>query len=225
MKKLYVDSVTKSFGHQQVLTDIFISCTPGEIVGLLGRNGSGKSTLLKIIFGAMQTHHKFVTIDGSRTNGLFKNRNKLNYLPQHHFLPEHVTIKKLILLFCDKKQAKQLMEHECIKPLLDKKSRQLSGGEKRLVEIFLILFSRTRYKLMDEPFNGVAPVYREEIKKLLRAEAKEKAFIITDHDYNNILQTADRIFLLTDGGTKEVDNKQELAFYGYLPEKNPINTY
>ena len=53
MNNLHVDSVIKSFGTRQVLTDIYVSCTKGEIIGLLGRNGSGKSTLLKIIFGSL----------------------------------------------------------------------------------------------------------------------------------------------------------------------------
>lgn len=59
---MQVDSVMKSFGTKQVLTDVFLTCGPGEILGLLGRNGAGKSTLLKIIFGSLTADQKFVKI-------------------------------------------------------------------------------------------------------------------------------------------------------------------
>jgi ABC-type multidrug transport system ATPase subunit len=57
---MQVDSVMKAFGTKQVLTDVFLTCDQGEIIGLLGRNGSGKSTLLKIIFGSLAADQKFV---------------------------------------------------------------------------------------------------------------------------------------------------------------------
>ncbi len=105
MGDLHVDSVIKSFGTRQVLTDIFISCKKGEIVGLLGRNGSGKSTLLKIIFGSMQADAKFVRIGNKLITGLCDNRKLINYLPQHSFIPNHLKVGTIISLFCDKLNA------------------------------------------------------------------------------------------------------------------------
>lgn len=218
MSKLHVDSVIKSFNTKQVLTDIYITCNKGEIVGLLGRNGTGKSTLLKIIFGSLQADRKFVKIGDKLINGLFDNRKLINYLPQDNFLPSHVKVKGIIDLFCDQEHAIMIKKHDLISPFLYKKSKQLSGGEKRLLEIFLIVFSDSNYTLIDEPFNGVAPVYKEEIKNMIKEQSKHKGFIITDHDYRNILDIATRTVVIHDGGTKEIKNKNELKYWGYIPE-------
>ena len=222
MNGLYVDSVTKSFGIRQVLTDIFLSCNEGEIIGLLGRNGAGKSTLLKIIFGSMTADFKFIRIGDKRINRLYDNRNLINYLPQHSFLPNHLKISQIIKLFCDKSNAELISANELISPLIHKKARQLSGGEKRLVEIFLIIYSNATYILIDEPFNGIAPIYKEVIKSMIREQSMNKGFIITDHDYRNILDLSTRIVLIHDGGTKEIKNKEELEFWGYIPSMSVV---
>jgi energy-coupling factor transporter ATP-binding protein EcfA2 len=62
MSRLHVDSVIKSLNYKQVLTDVYLYCEKGEILGILGRNGSGKSTLLKIIFGSLYAERKFVKV-------------------------------------------------------------------------------------------------------------------------------------------------------------------
>ena len=216
MSKLHVDSVIKSFDTKQILTDIYVSCEIGEIIGLLGRNGAGKSTLLKIIFGSLSADSKFIKIDNKILNGLFHNRNLIKYLPQDSFLPNHIKVRTVIDLFCSKSNAELIKKHDLIKPMLQKKSIQLSGGERRLLEILLIIFSDSIYTFIDEPFNGVAPIYKEEIKSIIKRKAKTKGFIITDHDYRNILDIATRIIIIHDGGTKEIKNKEELKYWGYI---------
>ncbi len=217
MNGLHVDSVLKEFDSRQILTDIFISCKKGEIIGMLGRNGSGKSTLLKIIFGSLQADRKFVKVNNKLVTTLYENRKLINYLPQDNFLPNHSKIRNIISLFCNTTNAEFLFSHELIKPLLNKKSRLLSGGEKRLVEIFLIIYSDADFILIDEPFNGVAPVYREEIKKHIFQQSKYKGFIISDHDYFNILDIATKTILLHDGGIKEIRHIDDLKYWGYIP--------
>jgi len=218
MVNMQVDSIIKSFGTRQVLTDIFFSCGQGEILGILGRNGAGKSTLLKIIFGSLSADQKFVKIGYKIINGILDSRNLIKYLPQNHFLPNHIKVTTIISLFCDKGNALLIKGNDLIKPMLGKKCNQLSGGEKRLLEILLIVHSNARYILIDEPFNGIAPIYKEEIKNLIKEQSKNKGFIITDHDYRNILDTATRIILIYDGGTKEIKHIDELKYWGYIPD-------
>ena len=218
MNNLHVDSVIKSFGTRQVLTDIYLSCTKGEIIGLLGRNGSGKSTLLKIIFGSLSADAKFIRIDNQLINGLYDTRKLVNYLPQHSCMPNHLKVSTIISLFCDKRNAALVIANEHIKPFLNKRSKQLSGGEKRLVEIFMLIHSDARYILIDEPFNGIDPLLKEEIKSLIRTHSATKGFIVTDHDYRNILDIATKILLLHDGGTKAIAKKEDLKYYGYVAE-------
>src|SRR5690606_20515082 len=129
------------------------------------------------------------------------------------------TVKAAIRLYCNRIDAPLIENHEFIKPLLNRKSRQLSGGERRLVEVFLIVFSDALFVLLDEPFNGIAPLYRNEIKRVIKVQAKRKGFIITDHDYRNILEVSTHIILLHDGGTKAIKDENELVDLGYIPKR------
>lgn len=216
MRELHVDSVYKSFGHQEILKDIFISCKPGDIVGMLGRNGSGKSTLLKIIFGTLGTDNKFVRADGKIIHGLCSSQRKIAYLPQDNFLPGHLTIKTIVKLFCLRSSIQTLESNEHIKPFLQKKSRQLSGGERRLIELLLILHTRADYILIDEPFNGIEPIHKAYVKNILKDHSQDKGFIITDHDYENILDIASKTILLHEGSTRKIVSKLDLINFGYI---------
>jgi ABC-type multidrug transport system ATPase subunit len=216
MSRLHVDSVLMSFGNAQILTDIFLTCNKGEIVGLLGRNGSGKSTLLKIIFGSVDANLKFVKVGDKQIFGLTDNFNLIKYLPQENFLPNHIRISTIINLFCKKEAAKKIAQNQLISPHLNKKSKQLSGGEKRILEIFLIVYSDADFILIDEPFNGIAPVYKDEIKSIIKEQSQSKGFIITDHDYRNIVDVATKLITIKDGGTRVVKDIKDLETLGYL---------
>lgn len=106
-------------------------------------------------------------------------------------------------------------EHPLVKPFLAKKSRKLSGGELRVFEILLIIHSSADYVLIDEPFNGVSPIYIEDIKKAIKSQTKTKVFIITDHSYRNILDISDRIVLMHDQALRQINDESELRHLGY----------
>ena len=215
---LYADSITNQINARNVLSDIFITCKPGEIVGLLGRNGSGKSTLLKIIFGSLMADHKYVKANGKHLKNLNDSVDIIRYLPQDCFLPSHIKIKKLIAAFCTDKHAKLLNELDILKPFLNKYPKDLSGGETRILQILMIIYSETKYILLDEPFNGSSPIQIEIIKKIISEHANHnKGFIITEHNYSNILNIASRVVLIRDGATKNINELTELVALGYLP--------
>ena len=225
MSKLHIDSVTKSYNNKVILSDVFISCQKGEIKGLIGRNGSGKSTLLKIVFGTEKPDSKFVRIGNKVIKNISDGRNLINYLPQDNFLPNDISIKALINLFLQRKSRKILFENEYIKPLLNKKNQDLSGGEKRIVEILLIIHSNAEYILLDEPFNGVSPIVRAYIIEYIKKMKSSKGYIITDHDYKNVINLADSIFYLQNGFLKEINDKSELVELGYLTKTTFNNVY
>jgi len=224
MSGLHVDSVTKNFGLRQVLTDVFISCTKGEIIGLLGRNGSGKSTLLKIIFGSLNADNKYVKVNDKHLKGLYSNIDIIQYLPQDSFLPKHIKVEETIKVFCKKQQAINLLELELVRPHLRKRSAELSGGEQRVIEVLIMIYSEAEYLLFDEPFNGLGPLHIEIIKDLIKAHSDRKGFIITDHDYRNVLDISTGIILMHDGGTKVIKDKNDLVRWGYLPSSSLSNT-
>lgn len=217
MTGLHADSIQKSYGMRPILTDVHLSCKPGEIVGLLGRNGSGKSTMLKIIFGSLPSEYRFVKVDGQIQSKLSESSLIIKYLPQDSFLPTHIKIKTIIKLFCESPNTELLYSHPFINDLLNKKTGELSGGERRFFEILLIIHSSARYILIDEPFNGIDPIYRDEIKNAIKMQTADKGFIITDHNYRNILDIADRVVMIHDGALRQINNPTDLKYWGYIP--------
>lgn len=225
MSKLHIDSVTKSYDSKVILSDIFISCKKGEIKGLIGRNGSGKSTLLKIVFGTEKSDSKFVRIENKVVRCISDTRNLINYLPQDNFLPNNISIKSLINLFLQKENRKIVLENQYVKPLLNKKNQDLSGGERRIIEILLIIHSNAEFILLDEPFNGVSPIIIEYIIEYIKKYKSSKGYIITDHDYENVINLADSIVYLQNGFLKEIKDKSELVELGYITKNTYNNVY
>jgi len=217
MTGLHADSIRKQIGGRQILNDVFISCSQGEVVGLLGRNGSGKSTMLKIIFGSLSADNKFISIDDQKINSLYQSKALMRYLPQDGYLPDHMKISTIISCFCNKENAAKIMDSDLVKSFVHRRIKQLSGGERRILEILLIVHSDAKYLLFDEPFNGVAPLYVEIIKELIKEHSKDKGFIITDHDYRNVLDISSTVVLMDNGNTKVIKEFNDLIKFGYLP--------
>ncbi len=225
MLKLHIDSVSKSYGNTPILSDVFINCNKGEIVGLIGRNGSGKSTLLKIIFGSETANFKFVRVGNKIIKNISDGRELINYLPQTNFLPKRVTVKSLIKLFLNKSNSSLLLDNKYIKPLLEKKTDVLSNGEKRLIEILLLIHSDAKFVLLDEPFNGMSPIMREYIVNYIKGMKAEKGYIITDHNYTNLISLSDKLFYINNGYVQSLKNKSELIQVGYLTQELYDSTY
>ena len=93
----------------------------------------------------------------------------------------------------------------------------MSGGELRYLEIKLLLHLESKFVLLDEPFNGVSPLLIEKIKKMILEMSEFKGIILTDHDYRNVLNVANRFCLIYDGGIKTITDIQELVRWGYIP--------
>ena len=213
---LEIDSVVKSFDMHVVLTDIYLKCRTGDIIGMLGRNGTGKSTLMKIVFGTLRADTKFIRIDGTVYNQPYKTINEICYLPQDSFLPKHLSIEKTIELYLGKNQVQSFLEDPILQKLNTSKISYLSGGELRYLEIKLLLHTDCKFILLDEPFNGVSPILVGEIKKLILKTSEFKGIILTDHDYRNVLDVANQFCMIYDRGIKRIDDKEELVRWGYI---------
>jgi len=215
---LEIDSVVKVFDRHVVLTDIYMKCQTGDIIGMLGRNGTGKSTLMKILFGTLNADTKFIRIDGKVYNQPYKTINEICYLPQDSFLPKHMSVEKTIELYLGENRVVGFLEDSILQKLNTSKISHLSGGELRYLEIKLLLHTDCKFILLDEPFNGVSPILVGEIKKLIIKASEFKGIILTDHDYRNVLDVANQFCLIYDGGIKRIDDKRELVRWGYIPE-------
>ncbi len=215
---LEIDSVQKKFDYKSILSDVYLKCKTGEIIGLLGRNGSGKSTLLKIIFGILDADFKFVRIDEvikNRTSDLFKD---ISYLSQDNFIPNSFSVKKAIELSIESQKIKSFYDDEMIRSITDKKINHLSGGELRYLEIKLILLNPSKFVLLDEPYNGLSPIMIDKINQLIIENSNKKGIIITDHNYENVIKISSKLILMKEGKAFHLKDKNELINRGYLRE-------
>ncbi len=213
---LEVDSVQKQYNGKIILSDVYLKCETGTVLGILGRNGSGKSTLLKIIFGIESADFKFVRVGGkvlSKTSELLK---EISYLPQYSFIPNSFSIHKTIQLCIAKAKVKEFCEDAMIQSMLDKKIKHLSGGELRYLEIKLILNNDSKFVLLDEPYNGLSPIMIENINALITTMSATKGILITDHNYENVIQISTKLALMKDGKMHHLKDKNELIDKGYL---------
>lgn len=212
---LEVDSVIKSFGDKNLLTDIYLKCQPGDRIAIFGWNGSGKSTLFEIIFGTMNGDRSFIRIDGKvQKKQAFRSR-QIAYLPQHNFLPPSIRVEEAINLYIQASERKQFLNDKNLAYTNYSRAKELSGGELRYLEIKLILFCSAKYILLDEPFNGISPVCCESVRELIQKASQSKGIIMTDHNFREIHKIANRILLLDQGALKEIKEKSELISYGY----------
>ena len=188
----------------------------GDIVGLLGRNGSGKSTLLKIIYGTLEAESKYIKIGQNIYDKIYKHKNLMNILPQNNFLPKYLKVKDVIELYYNNENINYFEKDKIMENIINTRIRNLSGGELRYFEFKLLINMESKYLLLDEPFSGVSPIMIEEIKSVIKEKSLNKGFIMTDHDYRNILSVSNRIFILFNGYLKEINNKLDLIKYGYI---------
>ncbi|MDB5002912.1 MAG: lptB 3 [Mucilaginibacter sp.] len=212
---LKIDSVQLAFNERKILQDVYIECKQGEVIGLLGRNGSGKSSLLKIVFGTLSAAYKHISINNIVIQYGYRN-NQIAYLPQHNYLPSGIKISKLANVLIDQQHWHDFSNLSIYRDHKNKCAEQLSGGELRQLEMLMILYSKADFILLDEPFTHVTPIQADYFKSIIQTIAKTKGIIITDHQYNDVLDISDKLILLTDGCTKYINNVDDLVTYNYL---------
>ncbi len=94
---------------------------------------------------------------------------------------------------------------------------QQSGGFRRLLEVYLIVQSDSKFSMLDEPFSHIMPVHVETIQGLITSKKATKGFLITDHLYQNIIDISDQLYILENGKVHAVASEEELKKFTYLP--------
>jgi len=211
---LEVDSVILEFNSKKILTNVYMKSETGKVTGLLGRNGTGKSCLMKIIYGELVPNDKSIRINGYSIYSKYRNPNEIRYLPQCQFIPKSLTIKRIFedfeLDFFDFTN-----EFPAFEKFHKAKFKNLSGGEQRILEIYSILVSKTKFCMLDEPFSQVMPLHVETIKNLILREKKNKGIILTDHLYKYLIDICDNIYVINEGKTYLTKSLQDLETLGY----------
>jgi len=173
--RLEIDSVQLNFGLKQILSDVYLKCEQGEITGLLGSNGSGKTCLMNIIYGTLKPYYFSLRIDGKHQSAIFKKNNLVTYLPQFNFIPKKLTVKSLFaqlhLSFTEFTQ--HFSEFEYTEQL---QLSTLSGGERRLVEVYGLIKSKSKFTLLDEPFLTSCPPMLRKSANYYKKKRQTKVF-------------------------------------------------
>ena len=212
MHTLETTELKKSYNSKPVVYDISLNINSGEVVGLLGPNGAGKTTTFYMILGLISPDAGNVSLDGESLNSspMYKRARKgIGYLPQEASIFRKLRVRDNIsavleIIETDRKTRQEklqnILEEFNLQSFSKRFGYQLSGGERRKVEIARAIAVDPVFILLDEPFAGIDPLAVNELKKTLR-QLTEKGIglIITDHNVRETLSITDRAYIINDG--------------------------
>ncbi len=231
----------KIYKRRRVVNGISISVSAGEIVGLLGPNGAGKTTTFYMITGLIRPNGGKIFMDDEDLTfmPMYKRARKgIGYLPQEPSIFRKLNVEQNIMAILEtlpisrarrKERLAELLKDLDIAHLSKSMAYNLSGGERRRVEIARALVTEPKFILLDEPFSGIDPITVEEIQRII-ASLKKKGLgiLITDHNVRETLEITDRAYIICDGeilksGTSEFLADDPEARKIYLGEKFRLN--
>ena len=220
---LQIKKISKSIKGKKIVSNITFSVESGEVFGLLGPNGAGKTTIFYIIAGLMNCDNgKIILSNKTISNISMHNRSKLgiNYLPQEPSIFQNLTVYENLyglaeLSFSSKKDIRNFIDNSIeefnLSEICNLKGRQLSGGQRRKVEIARTLAAKPNIILLDEPFAGIDPIAIEDIKNVLKNLIKKDiGILITDHNVRETLEMCHKAAIINNGEIIAKGNKESL---------------
>jgi len=209
---LHAIGLVKSFHHRTAVNNISLTIEQGEIVGLLGPNGAGKTTTFRIITGEIKATAGQIQIDNldiTRMPMYRRARLGISYLPQEPSAFRGLTTRENILVPLEmngfskeeqKRRLEEVLESFDLRTRADVKVHDLSGGERRRLEVARAFALRPRFMLLDEPFAGIDPIAVEQLQKLVyRLKEEHVGVLITDHNVHETLEITDRAYVIYEG--------------------------
>src|SRR5581483_11339226 len=226
---LRVRELRKSYGGREVVSSVSFDVNEGEVVGLLGRNGAGKTTTFRMTIGMIVPDAGRVELRGpdgawrdlTREPMHVRARAGIGYLAQEHSIFRDLSVEDNLSCILEtlplgrkERRARRdaLIAEYGLEKVRRSMARLLSGGEKRRLEIARALITQPRIMLLDEPFAGVDPIAVGDIRKIVFG-LKERGIsvFITDHNVQHVLETAERIYLMSDGAVLVSGSPQDIS--------------
>lgn len=199
---VYLDHVTKNYGHEVALMDVSLNIQPGRIIGLLGPNGGGKTTIIKLINGLLQPSLGNIYIHGQLPSPASK--KVVSYLPDTTYLSENIKISDAISYFQDfysdfnVQRAYQLLNDLHLHP--NQKLNSLSKGNKEKVQLILVMSREADLYVLDEPIGGVDPAARDYIlRTIIQNRRPNSSVLISTHLIADIEQVLDEAIFINQG--------------------------
>ncbi|MNK55102.1 Lipopolysaccharide export system ATP-binding protein LptB [compost metagenome] len=217
-------SLIKTYRTRRVVNDVSIQVNRGEVVGLLGPNGAGKTTTFYMVVGLVRPNDGAITLDGEDVSHLpmhLRARKGIGYLAQEPSVFRKLSVEENLLAVWEllgipkkeqRERLEELLEEFHITRIRKSKGSQLSGGERRRVEIARAMATNPSFLLLDEPFSGIDPLAISDIQKMIRQlKNRNLGVLITDHNVRDTLAITDRAYILSEGRIVEAGDPQHIA--------------
>ncbi|HEX5133114.1 MAG TPA: LPS export ABC transporter ATP-binding protein [Candidatus Krumholzibacteria bacterium] len=222
--RLATDNVVKTYGRRRVVGGVSIDVNGGEVVGLLGPNGAGKTTTFYMIVGMIRPNAGSITLDEHEITHMpmYKRaRLGIGYLPQEPSIFRGLSVEDNLMAVLEtmrysraerKRRLDELLEQLDITHIRKSMGYQLSGGERRRVEITRALVTNPKFMLLDEPFAGIDPIAVQDLQGIVK-KLKERGLgiLITDHNVRDTLSITDRAYIMYEGNIKRSGTADDLA--------------
>ena len=220
---LSIQNINKKIRDKSIVDNISFEVPSGCISGLLGPNGAGKTTTFYIIAGLIKADKGDIFLaDEHVSNFAMHKRSKMGikYLPQEPSIFQNLSVYENLLglaeLSFKRKEdienfITQSIDEFNLSEILNHKGRQLSGGQRRKVEIARTLAANPKIILLDEPFAGIDPIAIDEIKQvLIKLKNKDIGILITDHNVREALEICDHAIVINNGSIIAKGDKNSL---------------
>jgi lipopolysaccharide export system ATP-binding protein len=225
MQTLETVEISKSYHGRRVVDDVSVHVGRGEIVGLLGPNGAGKTTSFYMVVGLISPDSGKVLLDGvDLTNmPMFRRaaQHGISYLPQEASVFRKLTVEENLMAILQTRRLSGRARREKMNSLIDQmgletvrrsKGFQLSGGERRRVEIARSLAIEPSFLLLDEPFSGIDPIQVLELQRIILDLKRDGlGILVTDHNVRETLSVTDRAYIINAGKIFRTGTPDELA--------------
>ena len=228
---LQARGIGKNFGNKRVVRNVSIGVRRGEAVGLLGPNGAGKTTTFYMLSGLMQADEGNIFLDANdvtETPLYQRARLGIGYLPQESSIFRGLSVEKNIRAVLEITESNADLRDSMLEELLaefgighlrNTPSINLSGGERRRLEIARALAARPTFLLLDEPLAGIDPIAVADIRDLI-SQLKEHGLgvLITDHNVRETLEIVERAYIIHDGAVLMEGTPEEVVGHSGVRE-------
>ncbi len=219
---LSIQNLAAKYGPSQALFDVDLDLNQGEVIGLIGRNGMGRTTAIKCLFGLLNPCGGSIRFEGTELAGLQPyriGRMGISLVPEGRQIFPTLSVEENLIATASGSGGKQQWTLEKIYdvfPRLEERrtnmGNQLSGGEQQMLAIGRALMTNPRLLVLDEATEGLAPVVRAEIWKVLqRLKEQGLSMIVVDKNTKALLRLSDRNVILDKGVTVWRGSSPELA--------------